>query len=170
MSVGLARVLYEAMRLRNWLGYVVEKMRERDELLFEKVLQAEIERDRARAARFASEVAELRKSLGTVLAYKKVLERVVARLEAKAWRGSGEVVETYLSVLRYVARAVWQLAPMSLELLSVLDELGVPEEPPRSLVVQLLEEASAEAKRELEYMLPELPSTMPVPARGEAHA
>jgi division protein CdvB (Snf7/Vps24/ESCRT-III family) len=172
----LARVMYEATRARNRLEYLVGKLRERDELLFERYLQAQIERDPARAGRYAAEVAELRRTMKPLLAYKYVLDKLVVMIEGKLWRLRGAsdeerkavelALEAYLAAMHSTALMITALAPeIGAPLLEALDKAGASdEEPPRSLLLQLLEEADAKAGEEMRRTLPELPSTMPIPA------
>jgi division protein CdvB (Snf7/Vps24/ESCRT-III family) len=76
----LALALYKLRVQNNKLEYTIAKMRERDQILFEKVVQAQMEKDKTRAAMYAAEVAELRKMIKSLLMAKYALERVALRL------------------------------------------------------------------------------------------
>ncbi|AEM38869.1 hypothetical protein Pyrfu_1001 [Pyrolobus fumarii 1A] len=63
------------------LEYMIARMKERDQELFERVVEAQMEGDKLRAQVYANEVAEIRKVVKTLMTAKLALERVILRLE-----------------------------------------------------------------------------------------
>ncbi len=63
------------------LEYMIARLKERDQELFERVVEAQMEGDKLRAQVYAGEVAEIRKVVKTLMMAKLALERVILRLE-----------------------------------------------------------------------------------------
>ncbi len=172
----LALALYKLKVQNNKLEYIIAKMKERDRALFEKVVQAQVEKDSTRAAMYASEVAELRKLTKSLVMAKAAVEKVTLRLETIMVMGDVLVGLTpIVGVIKDLRRHLVGLVPeIGLEMAeigelleSVVTEAGefsgfmsaptVYNEETR----KILEEAAAIAEQRMRTEFPELPSSFP---------
>jgi len=178
----LAMALYKLRVQNNRLEYIIAKMKERDQALFEKVVQAQIEKDTTRAAMYAAEVAELRKMIKSLLTAKYAIERVALRLETVMTMGDvlvglAPVVGVIKDLRRYLTGLVpeigLEMAEIGEMLESVVTEAGeftsfmsvptVYNEEAR----KIMEEAAAVAEQRMKAEFPELPSAFPSPTGSQ---
>ncbi|BEP16867.1 cell division protein CdvB1/B2 [Pyrofollis japonicus] len=176
----LALALYKLRVENNKLEYIVQKMKERDQLLFEKVVQAQIEKDQTRAAMYAAEVAELRKMIKSLLMAKYAVERVALRLETVMTMGDvltglAPVVAVIKDLRRYLTGLVpeigLEMAEIGELLESVVTEAGeftsfmsMPSGVYSEEAKKIMEEARIVAEQRMKAEFPELPSAFPTPA------
>ena len=169
----LTIALYKIRTETNKLDYMIAKMKERDAALFEKVVQAQMDKDQARAAMYASEVAEIRKLVKALMTAKLALERVGLRLETVMAMGD---------VVAGIAPVVGVIKDLRKYLLGIVPEIGLElteiGELLESVVAEageftaftsmptvyseeakkILEEAAAVAEQRMKTEFPELPS------------
>ena len=176
----LALALYKLRVQNNRLEYTIAKMKQRDQALFEKVVQAQIEKDKTRAAMYAGEVAELRKMIKSLMVAKYALERVALRLETVMTMGDvlvglAPVVAVIKDLRHYLVNLVpeigLEMAEIGDMLESVVMEAGeftgafgtmptVASEEAR----KIMEEAAAVAEQRMKAEFPELPgAAFPTP-------
>lgn len=162
------------------LDAFVSKMRERDKLLFQRLVDAQMGGDKARAHILAAEIAEIRRIVKSVLYTRMVLERASLRLETISDIGMvASEVKAVSALLKEVAGQIRGIMPsVSLELMelnelfeSVLvtfagglgDQLvtvAYSEE-----VKKVLKEAAAVAEQRLKQEFPDVPLAAPRGAR-----
>ena len=178
----LALALYKLRVQNNKLDYIIAKMKERDQALFEKVVQAQMDKDTTRAAMYAAEVAELRKMIKSLMTAKYAIERVALRLETVMTMGDvlvglAPVVGVVRDLKRYLVSLVpeigLEMAEIGEMLESVVTEAGeftgfmsaptVYSEEAR----KIMEEAAAIAEQRMKAEFPELPSAFPTPGAGQ---
>ncbi len=178
----LAIALYRLRVQNNRLEYMIAKMKERDQALFEKVVQAQMDKDTTRAAMYAAEVAELRKMIKSLLMAKYALERVALRLETVMTMGDilvglAPVVGVIRDLRHYLGRLVpeigLEMAEIGELLESVVTEAGeftgfmsVPSGVYSEEARKIMEEAAAVAEQRMKAEFPELPSAFPSPTAG----
>lgn len=155
------------------LDVYISKLQERDKALFEKVVEAQMNKDTARAAMYANEIAEIRKVTKQLLTTQIALEQVELRLETIS--ELGDVFTSLIPVLG-VVRELRQAMKGIMPELSV--ELAELEEGLQEVVIEageftgggidytmttpeakkILEEASAVAEQRMKEKFPSLPS------------
>ncbi len=166
---------YKIKSMVSRLDVYVSRMQERDRVLFERVVEAQMSKDSARAAMYANEIAEIRKITKQLIATQIALEQVSLRLETIGELGDvfanlGPVVGV-INELKGVLKGV--MPELSIELSDVGDSLqevlmeageftgspyaGVPSSPEAR---KILEEASAIAEQKMKEAFPELPTTV----------
>lgn len=181
MRYKLAMALYKVKTQVNRLEHLLNKLQERDKILFEKVVSAHMIKDTARAAIYANEVAEVRKIARTVLRAQLALEQVSLRLETV--RELGDVLVTMAPIVEVVRDIKHHLKGIVPEVAFELDEIdGML----HSIVLEageftgtsvdttivsgearkILEEASIIAEQKMKERFPELPAGMPSEAEG----
>lgn len=77
----MAMASYKIRAMVSRIEVFIERMKERDKALFERVVDALMVKDTARATMYANEIAELRKVVKQLLTIQIALEQVVLRLE-----------------------------------------------------------------------------------------
>ncbi len=171
----IALANYKLKTIVNRLEFLMNKMRERDKVLFEKVVEALMVKDEARAAIYASEVAEVRKLVKYLLVTQVALEQVMLRLETIEELGEVAVAMAPLvSVLRQLRGMVkgvipevgFELAELEEMMNSMIIEMGSFAD--RSIAVsitsseakKILEEATAVAEQRMKESFPELPTRL----------
>ncbi|QIW25349.1 hypothetical protein EWF20_08370 [Sulfolobus sp. S-194] len=155
------------------LDVYISKLQERDKALFEKVVEAQMNKDTARAAMYANEIAEIRKVTKQLLTTQIALEQVELRLETIS--ELGDVFTSLIPVLG-VVRELRQAMKGIMPELSV--ELAELEEGLQEVVIEageftgggidytmttpearkILEEASVVAEQRMKEKFPSLPS------------
>jgi len=78
------RLGVSSYRLRSVISRIdsyIGRLEERDKLLFNRVVEAQVARDQSRAAMYANEVAEIRKIIRQLMSTRIALEQVVLRME-----------------------------------------------------------------------------------------
>ncbi len=159
------------------LEYMIAKMKERDQELFERVVEAQMEGDKLRAQIYANEVAEIRKVVKTLMTAKLALERVILRLETITTLSDAVVaLAPVVSVVRELKSQLMGIVPeIALEIAEVGEMLeslvietgeytafatGVAAATPEAK--KILQEAAAIAEQRLREefpALPEIPAT-----------
>ncbi len=154
------------------LEYMIAKLKERDQELFERVVEAQMEGDRLRAQVYANEVAEIRKVVKTLMMSQLALERVILRLETIT--SIGDAVAALAPVLGVVRELKSKLMGIVPEIALEISEVG---EMLESLVIEtgeytaiasggvgltpeakrILQEAAAIAEQKLREEFPALP-------------
>jgi division protein CdvB (Snf7/Vps24/ESCRT-III family) len=169
----ITMALFKIKVQKNRLEYTLNKLQERANSLFEKVVDAQVKKDADRAALYASEVAEVRKVAKTILSSIFALERIGLRLETV--RDVGDLVSAMGPVVGVVKEVKQNLMGIMPE---VAFELGEVDEILQGTVTELgeftgvemnniyvtdearkvMEEASAIAEQRMKEQFPELPS------------
>lgn len=177
----IALANYKLKTIVNRLEYLVNKMKERDRVLFEKVVEALMVKDEARAAIYASEVAEVRKLVKYLLITQVALEQVMLRLETIVELGEVAVtmapLVSVLKQLKGMVRGVipevgFELAELEEMMNNMIIEMG--SFAGRSVTVsvvseeakKILEEATAIAEQRMKESFPELPSRISEKAKA----
>jgi division protein CdvB (Snf7/Vps24/ESCRT-III family) len=179
----LAVALYKLRVQNNKLEYIIAKMKERDQVLFEKVVQAHMEKDTQRAAMYAAEVAELRKMIKSLMVAKYAVERVALRLETVMTMGDvlvglAPVVGVIKDLRHYLTGLVpeigLEMAEIGEILESVVTEAGeftgfmsMPSGVYSEEAKKIMEEAAAIAEQRMKAEFPELPSAFPTPGGSQ---
>lgn len=177
------RIAYANYKLRTVLSRLdmfIARMQERDRILFEKVVEAHMSKDKTRALMYAGEVAEIRKLVKQVMATRIALEQVTLRLETIS-----EIGEVFVAIgpvvgvvkeLKNVLRGI--MPELSLEMADVEEVLhgiileagefaGVSPEyyVANEEAKKILREAATVAEHRMKESFPELPGYA---AEGEA--
>ncbi len=121
MRYKLAMALYKVKIQVNKLEHLFNKLQERDKMLFEKVVSAQMMKDSARATIYANEVAEVRKIAKTVLRAQLALEQVALRLETV--RELGDVLVTMAPIVEVIKDVKQHLKGIVPEIAFELDEI-----------------------------------------------
>ncbi|MCI2414940.1 MAG: Snf7 family protein [Candidatus Aramenus sp.] len=155
------------------LEVYISKMQERDRVLFERVVDAKMSKDTARAAMYANEIAEIRKVTKQLIATQIALEQVELRLETVTELGDvftnlipvvGVVKELRNSIRGMMPELSLELADVEEGLQEVVIEAGdftganLEQAPASPEARKILEEASAIAEQRMKENFPELPS------------
>ncbi len=117
---------YKIKAIITRLEAQIAKLKERDTLLFERVVEALRRGDKQHAAIYASEVAEIRKAIKHLMTVKLALEQVTLRLET--FMAIGDVATALAPVvgviheLRNYVRGVMPM--LSLEFMELEETLG----------------------------------------------
>ncbi|HIQ03838.1 MAG TPA: hypothetical protein EYH40_05420 [Desulfurococcales archaeon] len=177
----IALANYKLKTIVNRLEYLINKMKEMDKVLFEKVVEALMVKDEARAAIYASEVAEVRKLVKYLLITQVALEQVMLRLETIVELGEVAVtmapLVSVLKQLKGMIRGVipevgFELAELEEMMNNMIIEMGSFAD--RSVTVsvvseeakKILEEATAIAEQRMKESFPELPSRISEKAKA----
>ncbi len=164
---------YKLRTTINRLDVYISKLQERDRTLFERVVEAQMNKDTARATMYANEIAEIRKITKQMLMTQIALEQVQLRLETVM--EIGDVVTgliPVLGVIRELKNVIKGVMPeMSLELSELEEDLqevvleageftGAGLEPVASSpeARKILEEAQIIAEQRMKERFPSLPS------------
>lgn len=167
-----------AQRLEQKLAGLAEK----DKMLFDKIVKFYEKSDVSRAKIYASELAEIRKMMKTVMASKLALEQIAERLSTV--RDFGDIMVTLMpaiKVVRDIRGGVYTVAPEAdrtfAGLASMLDELIADARQTAEVTVsaeyaneeakRILEEARAVAEQKLKERIPQVPEEAVAPG-GEA--
>jgi len=165
-------------RLKTAMGRIanyIEKLSERDKVLFENIVDAMIKKDEMRAKMYAKEVAEIRKISKQLLTVQYALEHAALKLETFIIYGGAVsevapvvgVMREALGIVKSVAPDVWidlQVAVRELETAmggSIIDlsvDVGVDTE-----AKKILEEARIVAEQKMREKFAELPKAVPLP-------
>lgn len=102
-------------RLKTAMGRIqnyIEKLSERDKILFENIVDSLIKKDELRAKMYASEVAEIRKITKQLLTVQYALEHAALKLETFIiYGGAVNEVAPVISVMREAIGIVKNIAP-----------------------------------------------------------
>ena len=169
----LIQAQYKVRSMISRLDSYIARMQERDKTLFERVVEAQMSKDQARAAMYANEVAEIRKITKQLITTQVALEQVSLRLETV-----GELGDVYVNLLpvmgvigelKSVLKGI--MPELSIELGELGDNLqeviiaagefsgvgavGVASSPEAR---KILEEAATVAEQRMKEQFPELPA------------
>jgi division protein CdvB (Snf7/Vps24/ESCRT-III family) len=165
-------------RLKTAMGRIanyIEKLSERDKVLFENIVDAMIKKDEMRAKMYAKEVAEIRKISKQLLTVQYALEHAALKLETFIIYGGAVsevapvigVMREALGIVKSVAPDVWidlQVAVRELEaamggsMVDLIVDVGVDTE-----AKKILEEARIVAEQKMREKFAELPKAIPLP-------
>ena len=124
---GLVEAVYRLRVQANRLGYLVERMAERDAALFDRFVGLVEAGERAAASTVLGEVAELRRAMRGLLTARYVLEMLALRLDTLLHAGDGgrvglAALAALLGELRHLLAGVGD-PELSLELGELYDML-----------------------------------------------
>jgi len=170
-------------RLKTAMGRIanyLEKLSERDKVLFESIVDALVKRDEVRAKMYAREVAEIRKISKQLLTVQYALEHAALKLETFLIYGGAVnevvpvigVMKEAIGIVKNIAPDVWidlQVAVRELEAamgegivdLTLGVDVGLDAE-----AKKILEEAKIVAEQKMREKFPELPKIPSVPEPG----
>lgn len=166
---------YRIRAMVSRLEVFIERLRERDRALFERVVDALTQGDEVRASMYANEIAEIRKLVKQLTITQVALEQVTLRLDTVLTMGdimSGLV--PVLGVIKELKNVIKGIMPeISLELseveeslrdvvISAGEALGTPtgEIYTTPEARKILEEAKVIAEQRMKEKFPELPATV----------
>jgi len=171
-------------RLKTAMGKIasyIDKLSERDRILFENIVDAMIKKDELRAKMYAKEVAEIRKITKQLLTVQYALEHASLKLETFMIYGGAinevapviGVLREALGIVKNIAPDIWidlQVAVRELETAmgeSMADlglgvDVGMDAE-----AKKILEEARIVAEQKIRETFPELPKALPSPSTGQ---
>jgi len=170
-------------RLKTAMGRIanyLEKLSERDKVLFENIVDALMKRDEVRAKMYAREVAEIRKISKQLLTVQYALEHAALKLETFLIYGGAVnevvpvigVMKEAIGIVKNIAPDVWidlQVAVRELEAamgeglvdLTLGVDVGLDAE-----AKKILEEAKIVAEQKMREKFPELPKIPSAPEPG----
>jgi division protein CdvB (Snf7/Vps24/ESCRT-III family) len=170
-------------RLKTAMGRIanyLEKLSERDKVLFESIVDALVKRDEVRAKMYAREVAEIRKISKQLLTVQYALEHAALKLETFLIYGGAVnevvpvigVMKEAIGIVKNIAPDVWidlQVAVRELEAamgegivdLTLGVDVGLDAE-----AKKILEEAKIVAEQKMREKFPELPKIPSAPEPG----
>jgi len=171
-------------RLKTAMGKIasyIDKLSERDRILFENIVDAMIKKDELRAKMYAKEVAEIRKITKQLLTVQYALEHASLKLETFMIYGGAinevapviGVLREALGIVKNIAPDIWidlQVAVRELETamgesmadLGLSVDVGMDAE-----AKKILEEARIVAEQKIRETFPELPKALPSPSTGQ---
>ncbi len=164
---------YKVKSMVSRLDVYVSRMQERDRVLFERVVEAQMSKDSARAAMYANEIAEIRKITKQLIATQIALEQVSLRLETVTELGDIYTnLVPVLGVIREIRAAMkgmmpefsYELEEVEEGLQEVVMEAGeftggrIDYTATSPEAKKILEEASIIAEQKMKESFPELPS------------
>lgn len=170
-------------RLKTAMGRIqnyIEKLSERDKVLFENIVDSLIKKDELRAKMYASEVAEIRKITKQLLTVQYALEHAALKLETFIIYGGAvnevapvvSVMREALGIVKNIAPDVWidlQVAVRELETAmggSIIDltvDVSADAE-----AKKILEEAKIVAEQKMREKFAELPKLTGLPETEQA--
>lgn len=152
------------------------RLRERDQTIFNRIVQSLSRHDQAHASIYANELVELRKMYKMIISAKLALEQIVLRLQTVSSLGDiAVVVGPAMAVVKGVKGSITKVLPeaereigeISTLLNGLLVDAGQVGAQPLSFEVaseeaaKILEEASAVAEQKMKERLPEIPESAP---------
>lgn len=163
---------YQISSMISRLDAYIGRLEERGKILFERVVEAQMSKDTARAAMYANEVAEIRKITRQLLMTQIALEQVQLRLETV--NELGDVFVNLIPVVGVINELKTVLKGVMPELSIELGELGEGLQEviiaagdftgaysysaaPSPEARKILEEAAAIAEQRMKEKFPELP-------------
>ncbi|MCC6022572.1 MAG: Snf7 family protein [Sulfolobales archaeon] len=179
----MAMASYKIRSMVSRIEVFIERMKERDRILFERVVDALMVKDTARATMYANEVAELRKVVKQLLTVQIALEQITLRLETVQEIGDVMVaLGPVLGIVKELRSTLRGLLPeIGIELAEVEDML-------RDTVLEagevlggggydviaspearkILQEAQVIAEQKMKEKFPELPSIPTAPSEAKS--
>jgi division protein CdvB (Snf7/Vps24/ESCRT-III family) len=177
---------YRIKSLASRIGVQLERMKERDRVLFERVVDALISKDTTRATMLANEIAEIRKAVKQLTIVQIALEQISMRIETVVLMGEAYVqLAPVIGVVKELRGLVKGIMPeFSYEMIELEESLrevvtetgeglgvGITESTYASPEARkILEEARIVAEQRMKENFPELPSVSSVEGRVETKA
>ncbi|MEM2203263.1 MAG: Snf7 family protein [Sulfolobales archaeon] len=174
---------YKIKGLVSRIGIQLERMKERDRVLFERVVDALISKDTTRATMLANEIAEIRKAVKQLTVVQIALEQISMRIETVVLMGEAFVqLAPVIGVVRELRGLVRGIMPeFSYEMIELEENLReVVTESGEGLSVgfteatysspearKILEEARIVAEQRMKESFPELPSVSATESKAE---
>ncbi|MCG2887793.1 MAG: Snf7 family protein [Sulfolobales archaeon] len=164
---------YKLRTMINKLEAYINKLQERDRALFERVVEAQMNKDVARATMYANEIAEIRKITKQMMVTQIALEQVQLRLETVMTIGDivtdlvpviGVVRELKNSIKTLMPEMSFELSEIEESLQEVIHEVGEFMPGGAEVVVaspeakKILEEAQVIAEQRMKERFPSLPT------------
>ncbi len=164
---------YRVASQMNKLDYTLSKLQAYDKQLFEKVVNAIIEGDRNRAAMYANEVAEVRRTAKIIMTVKYALEKVKLRLDTSLIIGdvNADLAPAIVALKQVTGYLKGTMPDVFTDLIEIEQELAdaltqytsgaVPifdNEYVTDEAQKILKEASIVAEQRMKQEFPELPS------------
>jgi division protein CdvB (Snf7/Vps24/ESCRT-III family) len=178
------KVIIAQYRLKTAMGRInnyIEKLSERDKILFDNIVDALMKKDETRAKMYAGQVAEIRKISKQLLTVQYALEHASLKLETFLIYGGAVnevapvigVMREAVGIVKNIAPDVWidlQVAVRELETamgesmadLGISVDVGVDVE-----AKKILEEAKIVAEQKMRERFAELPKALPTPSTGQ---
>ncbi|MDT7861901.1 MAG: cell division protein CdvB1/B2 [Saccharolobus sp.] len=171
---------YKIGSMISRLDAYISKMQERDKILFERVVEAQMAKDTQRAAMYANEVAEIRKISKQLLMTQIALEQVQLRLETVTELGDifvnlipvlGVVNELRSTLKGILPEVSIELADLGESLQEIVTEsgeftgLGTYAGAASPEAKKILEEASIVAEQRMKEKFPALPVNSPLSSK-----
>ncbi|MCG3108854.1 Cell division protein B2 [Metallosphaera sp. J1] len=173
---------YKLRTTINRLEVYISKMQERDRVLFERVISAQMAKDNARASMYANEIAEIRKMTKQIIGVQIALEQVQLRLETVT-----EVADVFnnlipvIGVVRELKNAIKGVMPeISMELADVEEGLqevvieagdftgtSIEQAATSPEARKILQEASMIAEQRMKENFPDLPALVTTTQKAE---
>ncbi|MCQ4366385.1 MAG: Snf7 family protein, partial [Sulfolobales archaeon] len=164
---------YKLRTMINKLEAYINKLQERDRALFERVVEAQMNKDVARATMYANEIAEIRKITKQMMVTQIALEQVQLRLETVMTIGDvvtdlvpviGVVRELKNSIKTLMPEMSFELSEIEESLQEVIHEVGEFMPGGAEVVAaspeakKILEEAQVIAEQRMKERFPSLPT------------
>ncbi|MEM0174438.1 MAG: cell division protein CdvB1/B2 [Sulfolobaceae archaeon] len=164
---------YKLKTTINRLESYISRLQERDRTLFERVVEAHMNKDTMRAAMYANEIAEIRKITKQLLVTQIALEQVELRLETVTELGDvftslipviGVIRELKAAIRGVMPELSFELAELEEGLQEVVLEAGeftgsrIDFSATSPEARKILEEAAVIAEQRMKERFPELPS------------
>jgi len=116
---------YQLRKQIDRIGFMINKLKERDEHLFNKLVDALINHDQLRSKMLASEIAEIRRLARTLMITQVALERVEYRLDL--FLTIGETASTLAPVIPVInmlkTQLMKEIPEIGIDLSNIHDEL-----------------------------------------------
>ncbi|AWR99990.1 cell division protein CdvB1/B2 [Metallosphaera hakonensis] len=173
---------YKLKTTINRLDVYISKMQERDRILFERIITAQMSKDNARASMYANEIAEIRKMTKQMMGVQIALEQVQLRLETVT-----EVADVFnslipvIGVVRELKNAIKGVMPeISMEIADIEEGLqevvieagdftgaSLEQAPSSPEARKILQEASMIAEQRMKENFPDLPALVSTAQKSE---
>ena len=155
------------------LDVYIERLKHRDAQLFQKVVDAIIAKDQARATLYANEVAEIRKIAKTLMTLQIALEQIQMRVETAILTGDiitsltpvigavkevGVIMKKVMPTLGIELDEIQEILQESVTEVAEIAGYGSIALPTSPEAAKILEEAKAIAEQRMREAFPELPS------------
>ncbi|MCE4606861.1 MAG: Snf7 family protein [Desulfurococcales archaeon] len=169
----ISNAIYKLGTHISRMDYIINKLKSRDQQLFEKVVDSYKHGDMAKAKMYASEVAEIRKVAKGVITIRFALERAKTRLETVLFIGEAyKDLGPALGAIKMIASQMANVMPDSyIDIMQTVEELhnalamssaGFMEMPMDEAVNEearkILEEAQLVAQQQMKDQFPALPT------------
>jgi len=176
----IAQTVFRLKLQRDKLEQAASRLKQHDQQLFEKIVEAQMVKDDARAAIYANECAEIRKMARIILLSQLALEQVILRLETIEEFGdvlahmapiTGVIHSLKGKLSGIVPEVSYELGSIGEMLNGMMVEAGVAAGAPPTPEAaseeskRILQEASLVAEQRMKEKFPELPEAF----EGEKH-